>query len=374
MALLMDEQKFQAFYRHTMMGYSKSFQRYVVNLMEKMGYITFSNQVTMGENSNILVYENKKDVSAVIADTTKRVELAGFYEYLEFVKLYKYSVPFFYELQSDAGSVESLLDSLGIASFSAKEFKPTLRIAADFDDAVPFYYVQDRSVLIKFVLQKSYWNFETMEIVDYRFPVVVFMDQERKILEIRYDATKYDPKSAANSYEVLVKACAEWLKERMKLKLFRCDHQNIIDIINDEQNECVKIYKQMMEMNSGGSAELTASESTDYVLPFVGELRELIEENKEIFDQSEEVKELLLRYLGDKAATASYPYIYIKWLKAVDSDSFTVKVTFDYFSGNSTVLQHITGECKDLGMERMNDAIKYLCDSGSFTKGAEINV
>ena len=61
--------------------------------------------------------------------------------------------------------------------------------------------------------------------------------------------------------------------------------------------------------------------------------------------------------------------IYIKWVKPVESQSYIVKVTFDYFNQKYTLLQHITGDCKDLGMERMNNAIKYLCQSGAFIKG-----
>lgn len=49
-----------------------------------------------------------------------------------------------------------------------------------------------------------------------------------------------------------------------------------------------------------------------------------------------------------------------------------MKVTFDYLSHRYTLMQHNTGSCKDLGMGRMNDAIEYLCESGSFVKGEEI--
>lgn len=145
-----------------------------------------------------------------------------------------------------------------------------------------------------------------------------------------------------------------------------------IKVINDKQNEDVKMYKQMMEMGSGGAAELTASDNADYVLPFIGELGELIDENEKLFDNSKETKHLLLQYLNDKEALASYPYIYIKWVKPVESQSYIVKVTFDYLNHKYTLLQHITGSCKDLGMERMNDAAKYLCESGAFVKGEEI--
>ena len=154
--------------------------------------------------------------------------------------------------------------------------------------------------------------------------------------------------------------------------MYTCEHTDAIKIVNDKQNEDVKMYKQMMQMSSGGAAELTAAESSDYVLPFIGEIRELIDENEDLFNEAPEIKQLLTQYLNDKEATASYPYIYVKWVKPVESQSYIVKITFDYLSRRYTLLQHITGGCKDLGMERMNDAIKYLCESGSFAKGEKI--
>lgn len=117
---------------------------------------------------------------------------------------------------------------------------------------------------------------------------------------------------------------------------------------------------------------MTASENGDYLLPFLGEIRELIDENEELFAEADEIRQLLLQYLNEKEATASYPYIYVKWVKPVKTKSYIVKITFDYFNGKITLLQHITGKCNDLGMGRMNDAIEYLSNSGSFVKGEEI--
>ena len=223
---------------------------------------------------------------------------------------------------------------------------------------------------MKFVLQKFYLIPETFERIDYRYPIVVYFNSDNSVLEIRYDESK--GVMSPDGYEQLVTDCINWLRRNLKIELYTCEHEDIIRVINDKQNEEVKIYKQMMELSTGGSAELTASESTDYVLPFIGEIRELIEENEEIFSQSEDVRNLLMQYLADKEATTSYPYIYIKWVNPVESQSYIVKVTFDYLSRKYTLLQHLTGSCKDLGMERMNNAIKYLCKTGSFVKGEKI--
>ena len=40
----------------------------------------------------------------------------------------------------------------------------------------------------------------------------------------------------------------------------------------------------MMDMGSSGAAELTASQDEDFILPFIGEIRELIHQNEELFN------------------------------------------------------------------------------------------
>lgn len=259
-----------------------------------------------------------------------------------------------------------------ISRFDPTEFHPSYILNTSLKETQPVYWKNQEDVFIKFVLQKAYTASDTFDQIDYRFPILIYFNTQNHLLEIRYDSAKYNNLLINETYENLVNDCINWITEDLGLNLFLCEHTNTIKVINDDQDETVKIYKQMMEMSSGGSAELTASESKDYVLPFIGEIRGLIDENEELFEQSQKIKQLLLQYLTDKEATASYPYIYIKWVKPVETESYIVKVTFDYLDHRYTLLQHITGECKNLEMERMNNAIKYLCDSGAFIKGEKI--
>lgn len=214
--------------------------------------------------------------------------------------------------------------------------------------------------------------FEYLKDLVQRRNIVAHGEMEDNILEIRFDSIRHDPTVSIGMNGIIVTECIKWLKDVLGISLFTCEHTKLISTIKDNPDGSVCIYKQMMELSSGGSAELTASEQTDYVLPFIGELRELISENEPIFDQSEEIKRLLLQYLEDKETTAHYPYVYIKWVRPIDSESYIVKIIFDYFQQKYTLMQHISGNCKDFGKERMNNAIKYLCESSSFTKGEKL--
>ena len=366
----MDQETFLSFFKNTIVGCSNSLLKNICNLLEEQKRITFEQQRNFDDNEDMLYFESKADLKRIIIETTMNIKFTDFYEYWEFIKLYKYSVPLFFECADSEEIIKKLLNN-GVTQFNPNNYMPEFVIDTTLKESLPLYWVNEEgNIFIKFVLQKSYYRPETFEQVDYRYPIVIYINQNENILEIRYDAEKYAVNNVAVfDYQNLVMDCIEWLTKSLRLELNVCNHANTIQIINDKQGENVRIFRQLMQLSTGASADLTASEDTDYVLPFIGELKEIINENAEAFEKADEVKQILLQYLADKEATASYPYIYIKWVKPVESQSYIVKVTFDYFNQKYTLLQHITGDCKDLGMERMNNAIKYLCQSGAFIKG-----
>lgn len=364
----MDEMTFLNFYRESVSGYSKKAKRKICKTLEKDGKITFESQMSIQIDGNNPIYFDKADFDTIISKTTMTAELMGFFEEWEYTKLYKYSVPVFFEAEKD---IEESLKNIGIKKFEKNSFSTDYVLKTSLLDADPMWYKCDGKYFVKFVLQKSCFQGDDYEQIDYRYPIVIYIDKNVGVLEVRYDAVKYSNQQTENNiYANLVSTCLKWLVEKLKLKLFLCEHANTIDVINDKSDSSVRMYRQMMALKSGGSAELKAAESRDAVLPFVGELRELLEENEDLFNS--EAKGVIEKYLNDIEVTASYPYIYIKWENAVESQSYIVKITFDYLSQKYTLLQHLTGTCSDIGMERMNNAIKYLCESGSFTKGAEI--
>ena len=366
----MDEKTYLKFYRESVSGYSKKAKKKICKKLLDDGRITFEAKESKLMDDNNPIFFEKNDSDAIISTTTMSHDFMGFFECWEYVKLYKYSVPVFYE---SASSIKDVLEKSELNRFFEESFSPDYILRTSLQDAIPMWYEKDGKVFIKFVLQKSCFQGESYEQVDYRYPIVLYFDDNCKIIEIRYDAIKYSNQQMENDiYANLVGHCLKWIIENLGLKLFACEHSNTIDVVNDKSDSTVRMYKQMMDLKSGGSAELKAAEGRDAVLPFVGELRELIDENEELFANASEAKELLVKYLNDIEATASYPYIYVKWEDAVESQSYIVKITFDYLSQKYTLLQHLTGTCSDLGMERMNNAIKYLCESGSFAKGEEI--
>lgn len=366
----MSEETYLEFFKNTLLSSSKAYQRFICKKLEEQKRIDFNTQLKLNHDSNIMIFESKKAISEIISKTSTESNFINFYENTEFTKLYKYSVPFYYEANNI--NIKSSLKENGINIIDNENYTVNYILGQTLEEAIPTALINDEQIFLKFVLQKSYVHPASFDRRDYRYPIVIYIDYKNNFLEIRYDSIRYNELFTIDDYCQMVDFCISWIKEKLNFNIYLCDHSDIIEIINNKQNENVKMYKQMMELNTGGAAELTASETTDYVIPFIGEIKELIDENEELFIQSEDIKNLLMKYLSEKEATALYQYIYLKWVKPVESQSYIVKVTFDYFKGKYTLLQHITGSCRDLEMERMNDAIKYLCQSGSFVKGEKI--
>jgi len=366
----MDEHTYMNFYRESVSGYSGKAKRKICKKLIDEGKITFDPQMRISLDDREPKFFDRNDPDLILSSTTMTPDFMGFFEEWEFEKLYKYSVPFFYESEK---TIRELLEESRIPKFEEESYAPDYILRTSMQDAVPMWHEKNGKLFVKFVLQKSYFKGDAYEQIDYRYPVLIYFDESINVIEIRYDAMKYTNQQAdSDVYPNFVSFCLKWLRDVLQIRVFLCEHENAIDVVNDKSDSSVRMYKQMMDLKSGGAAELKAAKGRDAVLPFVGELRELIDENEELFDKSIEIKDLILKYLNDIEATASYPYIYVKWENAVESQSYIVKITFDYLSQKYTLLQHMTGTCNDLGMERMNNAIKYLCESGSFTKGEQI--
>lgn len=369
MNLEMEKSEFCEFYKNTFTGYSQKLQKHIRTRLESQNKITYDSQISC-DNIKSKYFEQTAKTEEIISTTSQTEDFMGFYEEIEFIKMYKYSVPLFFD-----GDIEKALENKnGDFEYLTDKYIPEFKLGTHINDTTPLILKRKNKIFIKFVLQKSYLKPGDIDIINYRYPIIVYFDIQNKILDIRYDSLKYSGENidSALFYKSIVEKVILWVKDKLKIELFECNHNKCIDIIKDDTSGKVRIYKQMMEMSSGGAAELTASEDMDYVLPFIGEIRELIDENEKVFDASPETKEILLKYLSDKEATAAYPFIYVKWLSPVSINSFVVKITFDYFINKYTLLQHNAGKCNDVGMRRMNDVIKYLCESGAFTKGCEI--
>lgn len=167
MALVMDEKTFLSFYKNTMLGCSNNQQKYICNLLEEKHLITFEEQANIFDSKEVMYFNSKSDIRSIIAQTTMNKEFINFYEWWEYAKLYKYSVPFLYDVEDQ--DILKDLEKCGIEKF---EWDAPLRLKyvlnTSFRDITPTYYTDESKIFIKFVVQRTYMIQESLETIDYR--------------------------------------------------------------------------------------------------------------------------------------------------------------------------------------------------------------
>lgn len=373
----MEQNVFCSFYKNTVLSYPKNIQNRFCKRLVDRNIIT--NDETSEKIENVFYVPQKQDTDVTIGQLAENITYAYVFEELEFTKLYKYSIPLMFEHKSDRDNIDSIIENLSntasIVEFKTeKSFVPEYDIADELYNATPLYMKEGSNYCIKFVIQQDFLT-DQFETIDYRYPIIIYINTEEKLLDIRFDGLKYklEGQSTIEWFNKIYKDCISWIEENLKVDIFKCDNCNMYESIKSEKTGKVKICRQMMTLATGGSADLKAADNEDNpTLPFVDEIRELINENATLFEKSPEIKALLTKYIDDKEDTADYPYIYIKCINEIASQNFLVKITSSYVCGNMT-LQYLSGSNNKMGMERMNYVIGFLKKIDAITKGESIS-
>ena len=147
--------------------YSQGHYIQISSIMHGTHFLPFTEeQRKISDKDDTLFFESKKDFKSIILKTTTMKSFISFYEALEYKKLYKYSVPFFYE--TGEKFIDDLLKEMQIVIFDNEIYQPEYVIDRNLNESVPSAYVEDGIYFIKFVLQKAYLKSDTFEQIDYR--------------------------------------------------------------------------------------------------------------------------------------------------------------------------------------------------------------
>ena len=337
------------------------------------GLVT-SNKKDIKDGCHFPVYSSNSEET--IQNTLLDEKFFSHYENIEFEKCYKYSVPLFFELGNCNLNdlISRLICANKITQFDEnRESISTDNTQTNVFDCIPSFKKSGDYILIKFLTKQNTFKVEDGGFipVDIRFPVVISINPTIKIIEIRFDGGKFDADSQIDFISPIIKHCMGWLKENLQIKLFNVNACNIIDCINNDSTKKAIINRQFMQMKSGASADLTASDNEGNIMPFIGEIRALIQNHEDIFNRCLESKKILEEYLDELEETADYPYIRVKWPNPKKSHEFAVKINFNYYEGKFIQMHSMQSSARVM-KERMEYAIEYLFESGSFTKGEEV--
>lgn len=276
---------------------------------------------------------------------------------IESSKSLKYSA--LYELDDDRTSEEiinlitsknSFLDSVNtlntpIQNLKATKLKDVIKFTFLLDgirinDNVPIAIKTTYSVIVKF------WEFG---------------NSKKKFLEIDADnVATYFRLDKNNFFEQMITTIEEYLQSKFSLTLIPIDLFQTLEKIKEKAKkgelENLPIASaQKMVLSSGSQAILDSNDAETIILPILGELRKLIEDNEELFSEALDVKILLEGFIQDTETMSDLPWVTFTWDNKIKSKKIQVKFVLSEYP--YTLLNYYT---HNKGRSGMNDVVESL--------------
>lgn len=277
----------------------------------------------------------------------------------EFLKSYKYAAIF--NVSTTNHSIFKQLQESGlIQDFFSQDYSyDHLYEGVDYKDIKPTIYTIGNVILIKFSRLLSGFTPGTGEKKQIKYPILGVYFKHLGILEVRFDNAKAYYHDNEYFYHKQVAFVLSWFKLYAGFEIKDINLTSIINYINKQEQDEVNVYSQAMSLPSGGKAVLEAGENENYTLPLIGELKELIKTNEELFEGSPKIKELLETFISETEAKSDLPWISLIWKgQGKEKDKgIHVKFKHNYMNQGYTLL-HYHGLQSD--MEKMNYVTEYI--------------
>ncbi|CAM2938940.1 hypothetical protein HAHI6034_05835 [Hathewaya histolytica] len=224
------------------------------------------------------------------------------------------------------------------------------------DFTQPIFVENDEYIAIKFLKTINPFINKLDETKDVIYNTLWIYHKKLKILEHRFDMLGF--KSDDNFYETTFKPQLSRI-----CKDFNCDisefrtSSTITHIVENKKDEVQEIA-QYMGLKQNSLAKLKVGETL--IMPFIGDLEILMEQNRGLFDKSDDTKQiykLLRKYVVDIKKNARYKSRLLQWIKE-KKFSPCVNILFSYRDKNYDLFNF--QEPKKNNMEMMNYVIRYI--------------
>lgn len=282
----------------------------------------------------------------------KAVEL---YEKYQFTRSYRYSVLFkcnnFEKILIDINRIpEYKFDSNDIRLFD--EFKMPKKLETSED------------IILLFDRKFEAIHPQTSDELLLHYPVLVVFHKNNKIIEFRFDTIKrlfIEGERNQSIYSEILEQLLVYLEQEYDIKLEAIDLSFMKNIANDENIEDIKLISQYMNMKNGSKAELNVGNNEEYVLPIIGELKNIMNDLKEELDKNLKIKDALEQFIYEKEETTDYHWIEILFLnkERIKTRNNHVKFVFNYMNKKYTLITYYYNDTL-IGMERMNDVTSFI--------------
>lgn len=283
-------------------------------------------------------------------------EAVKIFEKWEFVKDYKYSAFFLAE------NFPTFLSECRAHTVILKQdilentyLEDQLSKATQFED--------EEYLIVKFSLCFSAYNIKEDRDNLLKYPVLIVCHKNLDMVELRFDTLKqkfFSEKKASTIYRDIITSVLHWCKEEVSTDLLA---ENLDFMIQSSKNgkDNIKLMSQYTKQASGGNAQLDVGKNEDYIMPIIGDLKEILKKPSHIIELEKTplLKVALEQLLFEHEEMADYSWIEVMWENELKSKNNRVKLTFNYKNNDYCLLQHYFSNSL-IGMERMNDVAKYI--------------
>ena len=219
----------------------------------------------------------------------------------------------------------------------------------------------------KFNILRVYNDLSRIDI-QYKYSMILVYHHDIKVAEIRFNSIN-SLKNNSNVYFGLFNSIIAWAKQYMEVDFLNFELESVINNIEGkigkEIRNCIVFDKKSMYPN-GTQAELCVGLNEDNLLPFLGELQLIIEQNQEELNQVPVLKNRLLAFMYEKEEQATDTSIRLKMdLLGIDRPD-DVKFTYRYLGGDDSLLMYYGANL--INGERMNDVTEFLENNRANTK------
>lgn len=269
----------------------------------------------------------------------------------EYEKPYKYSVLFEYDNLNQT-IINNLIAQNDAILYNENQSNDSIQNVI----SIPTIKADGDKILFKFSLIRRS-DRQGEENVNVKYTILVIFFTSNNILEVRLDILKNKFKQNKEFYSNQVKAVKAWMERNLNIAIRDINCRGIIDNIIRNNSDEVKVYQQTIRTNALGKANLRVADDGRFVLPILGDLITLIEDNREEFEKEgcNVVYGLLKDFIREIEDTSDFPRVTLCWNKR--SADFIVEFTHEFYGNSFSMLQHY-GRSQDL--EGMNYVAEYI--------------
>lgn len=186
----------------------------------------------------------------------------------------------------------------------------------------PTLYISDDLIYFKFLQCLSGGDKDNIN-----FQVICVLDEQNKILELRFDRVGIAYKNSYNFYREKIEETLGKLQSLLDIKITDIDFKAVVDYIKINKED-VTIYAQRLQRN-GTTAYLEAYDDGDNVMPILGELGNFIDDNSVLFEMNEStvlIRKKLLEFIHEIDVKSDMPMVKIK----LDEYNIEIGITHNY--------------------------------------------